>query len=65
MKKLLIIALFVQCMYNALACANYEAPALETAQEINWMRFLGCHIIKPSVLLPQITACLQAQLIIQ
>ena len=34
MKKLLIIALFVQCMYNALACANYEAPALETAQEI-------------------------------
>ena len=34
MKKLLIIALFLLGMYNAQACPNCEAPALETLQEI-------------------------------
>ena len=37
----------------------------EESQWDNWISFFNCHIIKPSVLLPQITACLQAQLIIQ
>lgn len=43
---------------------NPNNDSTDESEWDNWERFLNCHIIKPSVFVPQIDECLQAQLII-